>query len=128
MAFRGRMSWKRVDYLAHRWIGLLLGGMVLTWFLSGTVLSPTIRGRLSPSHEGLALLQPFEPGSSLVGFAAAQRAAADFLTGHPIGCIRALPTLVAGRLMRWGDGLAYQLWGERDGHYTVLGACGRAAR
>ncbi len=119
MAFRGRMSWKRVDYLAHRWIGMLLGGMVLTWFLSGTVLAYYPWPALTESQE-LALLQPFEPGSSLVGFAAAQRAAADFLAGHPTVALGHSPMLVAGRLMRWGDGLAYQLWGERDGHYTSL--------
>jgi hypothetical protein len=113
------MSWKRVDYLAHRWIGMLLGGMVLIWFLSGTVLAYYPWPALTESQD-LTLLQPFRPGSSLVGFAAAHRIAADYLARHAVAAPMQSSTLVAGRLMRWGDGLAYQLWGERDGHYMSL--------
>jgi hypothetical protein len=98
---------------------MLLGGMVLIWFLSGIVLAYYPWPALTESKER-ALLQPFDPPASLVGFAAAQRIAADYLAEHAVIAPTHSSTLVAGRLMRWGDGLAYQLWGERDGHYTSL--------
>jgi hypothetical protein len=112
-------SWKRLDYLVHRWIGMPLGAMVLVWFLSGIVLMYYPWPALTESQER-ALLKPFDPPASLVGFAAAQRAAADRLSEqHGAGSAQPA-TLVAGRLMRWGNGLAYQLWGEQNGHYVSL--------
>jgi hypothetical protein len=92
--------WKRWLYLAHRWIGVTLGTMVLVWFLSGIVMMYYDW----PAYTDSVMLRqrvPFDPPDSLVGFAAAARA------------VGSAP--VTGRLLQWPDRLVYQMWGEAAG-------------
>jgi uncharacterized iron-regulated membrane protein len=99
------ISWKRLDYLIHRWVGIVLGALVAVWFLSGAVLLFYPWPALTESAR-LALLWSFAPDDSLIGFVQAQRAAK--------GDDQAAE-LVGGRLMGWGDRLVYQFWSEQDG-------------
>jgi hypothetical protein len=112
---RRTVSWKRLDYLVHRWLGIVLGGMVLVWFVSGIAMAFYTWPALVESKR-LALLTPFEPGAAPVGFARAQAAALEYVVRRKTS---AGPP-VAGRLMHWGGRLAYQFWGEKDGHYVSV--------
>jgi len=119
-----RWHWKRIDYLVHRWVGVTLGLLMLSWFLSGIALmyypwpAPTESRRL-------ALLTPLRMDSSVIGFAAAARVAEDAASsstgassnagGSRHGALVSGP-LVGGRLMRWGGRVVYQLWRDRRGH------------
>lgn len=111
-ASRRPVSWKRLDYLVHRWIGIVLGAMVLVWFVSGIAMAFYPWPAFTESKK-LAALKPFEPAPPLVGFSSAQSAAAGHLEGDP----RA--TLVAGRLMQWNGEPVYQFWSENGGHYVT---------
>jgi PepSY-associated TM region len=126
-------SWKRVDYLLHRWIGVALGLLMLSWFVSGIALmyypypTPTESRRLS-------LLGPLAIHEPIVGFRAAFLAAGDpeagetQSDGNPAqaepsvgahGAERVHPMapapLVRGRLRMLGGKLVYQFWRERGG-------------
>src|ERR1041384_5771610 len=90
------MSWTRLDYLAHRWTGTVLGAMVFVWFASGNAMLYYPWPRLTESGE-LAILRPFEPDSSLVGFFRAWTAASGALRANG-----AAAELVSGRLQLLG--------------------------
>jgi hypothetical protein len=70
---KGQIRWKRLNYLLHRWIGILLGVQLLAWFISGIVMMHYPYPALTESKE-LALLQVFQPNDHLVGFRAAYEA------------------------------------------------------
>src|SRR5258708_35417047 len=66
-------SWRRFVFLFHRWSGILLGLLVLSWFASGIAMMyyswPLITGS---RHR--AMLEPFDlalPGTQTIGFAKA---------------------------------------------------------
>jgi hypothetical protein len=111
---RRALSWKRLDYLVHRWIGITLGGMVLVWFVSGIAMVYYPWPAFTESKR-LALLTPFEPAASLVGFGRAQSAVLEHLEKRDPST-----QLVAGRLMLWDGRLAYQFWSEMAGHYVSV--------
>jgi hypothetical protein len=103
------MSWTRLDYLAHRWTGTVLGAMVFVWFASGIAMLYYPWPRLTESSE-LAILRPFEPDSSLVGFFRAWTAASGALRANG-----AAAELVSGRLQLLGGRPIYQLQGDGGG-------------
>ncbi|CAN5805460.1 PepSY domain-containing protein [soil metagenome] len=108
-----RISWKRLDYVVHRWVGIVLGGMVAVWFISGIVLVFYPWPALTESAR-LALLQPVHPDDSLIHFPRAHHAAATALgAAAPTGSVA--PELVGGRLTRWGGRPVYRFWSEQDG-------------
>ena len=112
-------NWKRVLYLTHQWIGIVLGTMVAVWFTSG-IFMMYYQWPAYTDSELLRHLKPFEPPVSLVGFAAAERAAKSRLGTLTFPATVTGKTPVGGRLMQWHNGLAYQLWGEQDGHWVEL--------
>jgi hypothetical protein len=107
-------SWKRLDYLAHRWTGLVLGVLVSVWFASGIVMAFYPWPALTESRQ-LALLQPISLDAPLVGFSRAARTATEYLARTALDERGAL---VGGRLMRWGDRLVYQFSSEQSGSYV----------
>lgn len=99
--------WKRVDYLTHRWIGIVLGAMVLVWFASGIVLMYYPYPALTESQQ-LHLLTAYAPDARLIGCPAAVRAAAAAQS--------LAPDYFVGARLEWWDGRPlYQLWRERRG-------------
>lgn len=110
---------KRMLYLAHRWIGIVLGMMVAVWFTSGIVMM-YYQWPAYTESELLRQLRPFSPSSTLVGFAIAERVAEGRLDRLTFAPTVTGKTPVGGRLMRWGDRLAYQIWGEQGGHWVEL--------
>ena len=112
-----RASWKRLDYLAHRWIGIILGSLVFVWFASGIVMVFYPWPAYTESQR-LALLSPLEPASSLVGFRRASAVAIDALHHADIAGVHAVGPPVRARLMRWGDRLVYQFWGDQGGRFV----------
>jgi hypothetical protein len=117
---RSHVRWKRLNYLVHRWIGIILGIQVVAWFISGIVMMYYPYPDLTESKK-LALLDVFEPGEDLVGFRAAYEAdlADSKRRGHAV-MHDPERDIVGGRLMRWDGRLAYQLWCERGSN---LNAC-----
>jgi hypothetical protein len=115
------ISWKRLDYLAHRWIGIVLGGLVFVWFSSGIVMVFYPWPALTESKR-MALLGPFEPGAPLVGFARAAATATSHLERADTAALNQWGPPVGGRLTRLDRRLVYQFWGEGDGRTvpTVL--------
>jgi hypothetical protein len=108
-------SWTRLDYLAHRWTGTALGAMVFVWFASGIAMLYYPEPRLTESRE-LAILRPFEPDSTLVGFRRAWTAAARALRGAGTEA-----GLVSGRLRILGDRPVYQFQRDYDGEAVPAG-------
>jgi PepSY-associated TM region len=109
--------WKRLDYLAHRWTGLVLGVLVCVWFASGIVMVFYPWPALTESRQ-LALLQPFSLGQPLVGFSRAAVTATEYLARDDTGRLDERSAPVVGRLMRWGDRLVYQFSSEQSGGYV----------
>lgn len=113
------MSLKRLTYLTHRWVGIVLGALVFAWFVSGIALmyypwpSPT-------RDEQLAMRPPLALGAadSLVGFGAAWRSARTFLDAHPELGIPAAD-LAGGRLQQWNGRPMYELSRQRGGHHEA---------
>lgn len=99
--------WLRIDYFIHRWIGAVLGTLVLIWFASGIVMMYYPYPSIAAARE-IGLLRPFAPDSALIGFARARDAAARSLEEHGTPA-----TLVAGRLERAGDRLVYRFLRDR---------------
>jgi hypothetical protein len=115
-----KMQWKRFNYLFHRWIGIVLGVVVLAWFISGIVMMYYPYPVLTESKR-LALLDVFEPTTDLVGFRTAYEAAlADFRQRGYAGVPDPETNLVGGRLMLWDGRLAYQLWHQREYHVAAV--------
>lgn len=110
------MTFKRLTYLTHRWIGIVLGLLVFAWFASGIALM--YYPWPSPTHdEQLAMRPPLALGSdSLAGFGAAWEAGHDYLASHPE---LAIPPgdLAGGRLQQWNGRPMYELWRQRGGHH-----------
>lgn len=112
-----QFPWKRLDYLAHRWVGIILGSLVFVWFASGIVMVFYPWPALTESRE-LGLLQPFEPTTSVIGFDRAAATASDYLKTVDTAGLRQYGPPVGARLMREGERLTYQIWGEGDGHFV----------
>src|SRR2546423_15305441 len=110
-------SWKRLDYLAHRWTGLVLGALVCVWFASGIVMVFYPWPALTESRQ-LALLEPFSLGQPLVGFPRAAVTATEDLARTATSPVSEEGALVVGRLMRWGGRLGYQFSRQRNGRYV----------
>ncbi len=102
-----------MNYLLHRWIGVALALLMVSWFVSGIALMYYPWPAPTASHQ-LAWLAPFAPSAHLVGYPMALREAARLTTGAGGG-----GPPVGGRLVRWGGGggerLVYQLWCDRKG-------------
>jgi hypothetical protein len=111
------IPWKRLDYLAHRWTGLVLGALVFVWFSSGIVMVFYPWPALTESRQ-LALLEPFSLGPPLVGFSRAAAAATEHLARADASPFNEQGAPVFGRLMRWGDRLVYQFSSEQSGRYV----------
>lgn len=90
--------WKRFNYLVHRWIGITLGLLMASWFVSGIVLMYYPWPEPTESHQ-LEVLQPLPLRAGLIGFRAAAAGMPD--------------SVVGGRLMVWAGRPVYQLWRER---------------
>jgi hypothetical protein len=110
-------SWKRLDYLAHRWTGLILGALVCVWFASGIVMVFYPWPALTESRQ-LALLEPFSLGQPLVGFSRAAVTATEYLARTDSNAVNREGAPVIGRLMRWGERLVYQFSSEQSGGYV----------
>jgi hypothetical protein len=63
-------AWKRFDFLVHRWIGMILGVLVLVWFASGVVMMYYRWPALTESQQE-GMLQGFGVDTSLIGFSRA---------------------------------------------------------
>jgi hypothetical protein len=120
---------KRLNYLTHRWIGIVLGLLVFVWFGSGIVMMYYPYPELTESQQ-LALLPAFEPDRRVVGFAravasyrqtiatpvrsGASAPAAVFYGGGAVADQQGTVDQVdGGRLEVWDGHLAYTLWRER---------------
>lgn len=93
--------------------------MVAVWFTSGIVMM-YYRWPAYTESELLRQLRPFKPPATLVGFAVAEHAAEGRLDRLMFPPTVMGKTPVGGRLMRWSDRLAYQIWGEQSGHWIEL--------
>lgn len=112
---------KRLNYLTHRWIGIVLGLMVFVWFGSGIVMMYYPYPALTESQR-LAQLHAYEPDDHLVGFA---RAAAAY--GRAPGAREGTSqtrsdgaAVVGARLELWDGRLVYRLYGEAGVRTTEL--------
>lgn len=97
---------KRLNYLTHRWIGIVLGLLVLVWFGSGIVMMYYPYPELTESKK-LSLLHGYQPDASLIGV----RRAVELYIAQGGG-----PDSVAGaRLELWDGRLVYALTREHRG-------------
>ncbi|MFN8570520.1 MAG: PepSY domain-containing protein [Gemmatimonadaceae bacterium] len=103
------MSWKRLNYLLHRWTGIVLGLIVFVWFASGIVMMYYPYPELTP-RERLQALPGLEltKSTTLQSLEDVQRAWRAAVKDG------AQPT--AARLRRWNGHLAYALYAERGVH------------
>src|ERR1700746_505790 len=98
---------KRLNYLTHRWIGIVLGILVFVWFGSGIVMIYYPYPELTESQH-LSLLRGFEPDTTLIGV---KRAVEGYRAQAG-----AVPDSVAGATLELWDGhLAYTLTREHRG-------------
>ena len=108
------MRWKRANYILHRWAGIVLGLIVLVWFVSGIAMmyypypELTAREQLD-AYPPLAL----DRAPPLIDFAAARLAMANSMPDAP------RPSSV--RLVRWDGRLVYQLYAEHGSHHEGVG-------
>ncbi len=102
-------SWTHLTYLAHRWIGTVLGVVVFGWFASGIAMLYYPWPLVTESGE-LAILHPFEPDSTFIGFPRAWAAAT-----RGLGKRGADAALVSGRLQLLGDRPVYQFQRDHGG-------------
>ncbi len=101
-------------YFLHRWIGVILGGLVFIWFASGIVLMYYPYPGISPARE-LDLLPALALDSTPIGFVRAHRAAAQSLAA-----IGKNAALISGRLERLEDRMVYRF--QREGGDGVVAA------
>ncbi|MFN8582076.1 MAG: PepSY domain-containing protein [Gemmatimonadaceae bacterium] len=101
------MTWKRVNYLVHRWMGIILGVIVAVWFLSGIMMMYYPYPELT-ARERLENAPPLRlpPGGLNVSFADALRVA-----GTQAGRVA-----TTARLLIWRGRAAYALYAERGVH------------
>jgi len=110
---KGRVRWKRFNYLVHRWIGIVLGVQLIAWFISGIAMMYYPYPEVTESKQ-LAVLGSFEPDNDLIGFRAAYEASrGNIQQRRQVAGYDGKPTIVGGRLLRWDGRLAYQLWRQR---------------
>jgi hypothetical protein len=107
------MSWKRLNYLTHRWIGIALGLLMLAWFVSGVVMMYYPYPVLTESERD-GLLQPFRLDAPVVPFSAAVDAS---LADHRVRAGAVVTTsdsaLAGGRLIWWMGRPAWQVLHQR---------------
>lgn len=102
LTFNGA-SWKRLDFLVHRWTAITLGFLVFAWFLSGIAMMYYPWPAVTESRE-LAQLEPLNLPSAdgaMISFADAAS--------------RTLERTDAIHLARFGGRLVYQIRRD-DGH------------
>jgi uncharacterized iron-regulated membrane protein len=117
---KGRLRWKRLNYLVHRWIGIVLGIQVLAWFVSGIAMMYYPYPEVTESKQ-LALLDAFEPADDLIGFRAAYEASLADLKKRRQPTMQVLEfNAVGARLMRWDGRLAYELWHDGGSEPNAL--------
>jgi hypothetical protein len=105
---------KRAIYRLHQWLGIGLGLLVATWFLSGIVMMYYPWPAPTESRQ-LALLPALHADSGLIGFRAARDAAARI--GPPVTPLRQYAwsrDYVGGRLAQFNGRPVYQLWRQQD--------------
>ena len=103
---------KRLNYLTHRWIGIVLGILVFVWFGSGIVLMYYPYPELTESRQ-LALLRAYEPPDDLIGPSRAVQAYhTDLRERYGTGPETADRDVVTVRLERSADRLVYRLFGD----------------
>lgn len=98
------MAWKRINYLLHRWTGVVLGLIMLVWFVSGIAMMYYPYPELSAT-ERLAALPPLaiDRTQPLVDFEVARRSVAVNATG----------AASSARLVRWNGRLVYVMYAEQ---------------
>lgn len=101
--------WKRLDYLIHRWIGIVLGLLVLVWFISGIVMI-YYPWPMPTASEEFSRMRSFTLPPDLIGFDSATGAAraSHMERQDPVSLER--PEYVGGRLFEWNGRLVYSLW------------------
>src|SRR5947209_11863845 len=97
---------KRLNYLTHRWIGIVLGLLVFVWFGSGIVLMYYLYPELTESQQ-LSLLQGYEPDATLIGV----KRAVDLYAAQGGG----QDSVASARLELWDGHLVYALTREHRG-------------
>jgi hypothetical protein len=109
---------KRLNYLTHRWIGIVLGILVFVWFASGIVMMYYPYPELTESQQ-LALLRAFEPPDDLIGFTRAAAAYDRWMRERPpaehdgAGARAAgAAGVVTARLQLWDGHLVYRLFAD----------------
>ncbi len=98
---------KRLNYLTHRWIGIVLGILVFVWFGSGIVMMYYPYPELTESQV-LSLLHGYEPDAALIGV----RRAVELYRAQSGG---AQDSVAGATLELWDGHLVYALTREHRG-------------
>ena len=104
------MNWKRADYLVHRWLSIVLGIVVLSWFVSGIVMIYYPWPSLTSSTR-LAFDVPFEAPKGLIGVSRAAAIAEHDLARRD----HADTTVVSARLTALNGRFVYSFARQRGG-------------
>ena len=108
------MHWKRANYILHRWAGIVLGLIVLVWFVSGIAMMYYPYPELT-AREQLNAFPPLalDRAPPLIDFAAARLALVNGVPGtRP-------PS--SARLVRWDGRPVYQLYADHGSHHEGVG-------